>query len=134
MHSDWHKGVSKVADKARTYQWLNKSNIRANFQALIMAAQKQAFNTRAVACEICQTVQNSKCRLCKPHAETVIHITSGCSKLAGIEYTEKHNNVASIVYGAICAECKIDHSKDLWVDPEKVVKNDHAKILLDFSI
>ena len=111
-----------------------KNNIRANTEALIMTAQEQALNTRAVAHEIYHTVQDPRFRLCKQHAETVAHITSGCSKLAGIEYTEKHNNVASIVYGAICAECKIDHSKDLWVDPEKVVKNDHAKILLDFSI
>ena len=30
--------VSEVADMARTYQWLNKSDIRANTEALIIAA------------------------------------------------------------------------------------------------
>ena len=88
---------------AGTYQWLNKNNIRANTEALIMAAQEPALNTRAVAHEICHTVQDSKCRLCKQHAETVADITSGCRKLAVTEYTKKHNNVASIVYRAICA-------------------------------
>ena len=38
-----------------TYQWLNKSNIKANTEVLIMAAQEQALNTRAVAHEIYHT-------------------------------------------------------------------------------
>ena len=112
LHGAWHKGVLEVADTALTYQWLNKSNIRANTEALIMAAQKQALNTRAVPHEIYHTVQDSKCKLSKQHAETVAHITSGCSKLAGTEYTERHNNVASIVYRVICAEYDLEHSKD----------------------
>ena len=66
-----------------------------------MAAQEQALNTRAVAHEIYHTEQDPKCRLCKQHAETVAHITSGCSKLAGTEYTRRHNSVASIVYRAM---------------------------------
>ena len=46
LHGAWHKGVSEVADMACTNQWLNKSNIRANTEALIMAAQEQALNTK----------------------------------------------------------------------------------------
>ena len=118
----------------RTYQWLNRGNIRANTKALIMAAQEQAPNTRAVAHEMYHTVQNPRCSLCKQHAETVAHIISGCSKLAGTKNTERHNNVASIVYRAICAEYYLERSKDCWVETEKLVRNDHAKILWDFPI
>ena len=75
------------------------------------------------------TLQDPKCRLCKQHVESVAHITSGCSKLAGSKYTSGHNNVASTVYRALCAESNLEHSEDWWVKPEKVVKNDHAKIL-----
>ena len=71
-----------------------KSNIRAKTEALIMAAQKQALNTRAVAHKIYHTVQDSRCRLCKQHAETIAHIISGCIKFTGTEYTERRNNVA----------------------------------------
>ena len=74
-----------------------------------MAAQERVPNTRAVANKIYPTVQDSKCRLYKQHAETVAHITSGCSKLTG---TERHNSVASIVYRVICAEYNLEHSKD----------------------
>ena len=90
-----------------------------------MTAQEQALNTRTVAHNIYHTVQDHRCRLCKPHAETVAHIIGGCSKLTGTEHTERHNNAASIVYRAIGGE----HSKDWWVKPEKVVRNDHTKIL-----
>ena len=48
--------------------------------------------------------------------------------------TLRDNNVASIVYRAICAEYDLEHSKDWRVEPEKVIKNDHAKIFWDFSI
>ena len=83
LHGAGHKGVSEIADMARAYQWLNKGNIRANTEAWIMTAQEQAPNTRAVAHEIYHTVQDPRCKLCKQHAETVAHITSGCSKLTG---------------------------------------------------
>ena len=81
--------MSEVVDMTRTYQWLNKSNIRVNTEALNMAAQEQALNTGAVSHEIYHTVQDPKCRLCKQHAETVAHIISGCSKLAGTDYTKR---------------------------------------------
>ena len=81
---------TKVCQKLQTSSaHIYKSIIRANTEALIMAAQEQALNTRAVAHTIYRTVQDPRCRLCKQHAETVTHITSGCSKLAGIEYTER---------------------------------------------
>ena len=118
--------MSEVSDIART------SNIKANTEALIMPAQEQTLNTRAVIHEMYHTVQDPRCRLYKQHKETVAHITSGCSKLAGTEYTERHNNMASIVYRAICAEFGLEHSKDWWVEPEKAVMNDHAKILWNF--
>ena len=127
---------TKVCQKLQT--WLahinGLSNIKANTEALIMAAQKQFLNTRVVAHKIYHTVQYARRKLCKQHAETVAHITSGCSKLARTEYTKRHNNVASIIYRAICAEYDLEHCKDWWVESEKVVRNDHAKILWDFPI
>ena len=42
--------------------------------------------------------------------------------------TKRHNNVASIVYRAICAEYNLEHSKDWWVEPEKVVRNGPSRL------
>ena len=61
-------------------------------------------NTRAVEHYIYHTVQDSRCRLSKQQAKTLAHIPCSCSKRAGTEYTERHNNVALIVYRAVYAE------------------------------
>lgn len=134
LHGAWHNGVAEVADMRKTYQWLTRSNIKANTEALIMAAQEQALNTRAIACQIYHTTQNPMCRMCNQHSETVAHLISGCSKLAATDYTNRHNQVASLVYRAICTEYDLEYSKDWRVEPEKVILNDSVKLLWDFSI
>ena len=105
LHGPWHKGVSEVTYMVILYQWLNKSNITANTEALIMAAQSQALNTSAVAHGIYRTVQDSICRLCKQHAEPFI-IFNG----------------------------NLEHNKDWRVNPEKLVRNNNSKILWAFLI
>ena len=107
LHGAWHKGVSEVVEMARTYQWLNKSNIKANTSALIMAAQEQALNTRAVAHKIYHTVHDPWC----------ISSTAATSSKGPI--TLKDNNVVEIVYRVICAEYNFERSKDWWIEPEK---------------
>ena len=134
LHGAWHAGVTKVADLGKTYQWLNKANFKANTEALIMAAQEQALNTRAIAAEIYHTTQDPRCRLCGEHRETVAHLVSGCSKLAGTAYMERHNHLAAIVYRTICSEYDLEHSGKPRDIPERVVQNDHAKLLWDFHI
>ena len=126
--------MTQVAGMEKTYQWLNKSNLSANTEAMIMAAQEQALNTRAIAHKVYRTRDNPRCRLCNSHDETVAHLVSGCSKLAGTAYTERHNHVASTVYRAICSEYDLEHPNNWWELPEKVVENPHAKILWDFYI
>ena len=107
--------MSKVAHIA-AHSNGSKSSNGTNTKAVIMVAQEQAL--RAVAHQIYHTVQNPRCRNCA-------HIIIGCSKLVGTEY----NNVASIIHGVICTEYNLEHSKDWWVRPEKVVSNDQAKSL-----
>ena len=38
------------------------------------------------------------------------------------------------MFWAICADYNFEHSKDWWVEPERVVRNHYAKILWDFFI
>jgi len=134
LHGAWHTSVTQVADIGKTYQWLNRTGLEMNTEALIMAAQEQALNTRAVAAEIYHTTQDPHCRLCGEHRETVAHLVSGCSKLAGTAYTDRHNYLAAIVYRAICSKYGLEHSRKPKDTPEKVVQNDRVKLLWDFHI
>jgi hypothetical protein len=134
LHGAWHRQVSQVADMGLSYQWLNKCDIRSNTEALILAAQEQALNTKYMSKRIYHTTTDSRCRMCLQHDETISHLTSGCSKLAGTSYMERHNYVASIVYKAICSEYNIELPTDWKAEPHKVVENQRAKILWDFHI
>ena len=134
LHGKYHQSIEKVADLEKTYQWLVKSNLKDNTEALIMAAQEQALKTRAIEAKIHHTRQDPTCRLCHQHDETIQHLTSGCVKLAGTAYTERHNQVALIIYRNICDVYDLETPKNWWEIPAKNVENDKAKILWDFHI
>ena len=40
LHGAFHMKIKEIADMKLTYQWLEKSDIRDNTEALIMAAQE----------------------------------------------------------------------------------------------
>jgi len=103
-------------------------------EALIMAAQEQALNTRAIEAVVHLIRQEPRCRLCKEASETVQHIAAGCKMQAGTTYMERHNPVAGIVCRNICGEYRWEVSKSEWETPPKVVENDRSKILWDFQV
>ena len=70
----------------------------------------------------------------KQHAETVAHVISCCNKVVWTNYIKIDNNEASIAYRAICAEHNLEHSKERWLEQEKVVRNYFAKFFWDFPI
>ena len=98
-----------------------------------MAAKEQFLNTSAEARDLTHCAR-SQMQVVQAICGDRGHIISGCSKLARTDYTKRHSNVTSIVYRAIGAEYNLEHSKDWWIEPEKVVRNYHAKILWDFPI
>ncbi|XP_054913489.1 uncharacterized protein LOC129377515 [Poeciliopsis prolifica] len=130
----YHQQITQVADISKSYQWLEKAGLKDSTEALILAAQEQALNTRAIEAQIYHTRQDPRCRLCKEAPETVQHITAGCKILAGKAYMERHNQVAGIVYRNICAEYGLETPRSKWETPPKVVENARAKILWDFQI
>ncbi len=48
---------------------------------------------------------NPTCRLCSIGLETVDHIVADCSALTLMDYTDRHNQVASITHWNICRRC-----------------------------
>ena len=107
LHGAWHKGVSEVADMTHTYQWPNKSNIKANTEALIMAAQEQALNTRAVPhCARSTTLCKIQDAGCANNMQKPWHISPVAAASSQGPSTIRDTTMwlASIIYRAICAE------------------------------
>ena len=123
-----------MADIRKSYQWLEKAGLTDSTEALILAEQEQALGTRWIDAGLYHTRQDPRCRLCKDASETVQHIVAGCKMQAGTAYTERHNQVAGIVYRNICSEYGLDPPKSRWETPQKVVENNRAKLLWDFPI
>ena len=80
LYGEYHKQIETVADLEMSYRWLRTLSFNDNTEALIMAAQEQALNTRSIQASIYRTIEDGRCRLCKQSSETVQHIVSGCSQ------------------------------------------------------
>ena len=89
-------------DMKETYRWLKSSNLPAATEGLVVAAQDQALGTRYYERNVLHRDVSPTCRLCGVGVETVNHIVACCSALAPMEYTERHNQVVSIINWCIC--------------------------------
>ena len=90
--------IEEVVDTGKTYKWLEKAALKDSTEALIMAEQEQALNTRLIEAKVNQTRQDPRCRLYKEGTETVQHIPAGCKMLAGKEYMERHKQIVGIIH------------------------------------
>lgn len=97
-------------------------------ETLIMAAHEQFLSTRATETRIYQIRQDLRCRLCRTApvseaSETIQHIIAGCKMLAGAEYMEGYNQVASVGYSNICTKFGRETQRSKWDTPPNVVEN-----------
>jgi len=67
-----------------------------------MAAQDQTLRTNVIKVEIDKQEGDVRYRMCKDREETVVHLTSECSKLAQLEHKTIHGRVARIVHWSLC--------------------------------
>ncbi len=83
-HGKFFKYLNEpFVDKEASLAWLRSSGLKGETESLIIAAQYQALNTRYHQRKILNLQVDSRCRMCGVTEETVSHIISGCSKLAG---------------------------------------------------
>ena len=80
----------------RRWQWLQAGELERETKSLICAAQEQALRTNAIKNDITHQDESLLCRLCKEKAESVTHIVSLCSVLAGKQYRKRHAPVQEI--------------------------------------
>ena len=78
------------------------ANLPAATEGLVVAAQDQALRTRYYECKILHRDVSPTCRMCSVGLETVDHIVANCSALVPTDYTDRHNQVASIIHWDVC--------------------------------
>lgn len=135
LHGQYPKQMEELVPTEHCYEWLKTVNLKVETEALLIAAQDQALNTKAHKTHIMKTTQDPLCRMCKSKDETVAHILAGCSKLALTEYLKRHNEVARLIHKSICDEYGIPTVTQYWKhDPQPVTENNTVKILWDFDV
>jgi len=78
---------------------------------------------------------STACRICGNHPETVKHLVSGCSKLAGTLYKLRHDSVLKYLYWLLCQKYSLNCCAQWWKhEPSPIVENKQVKILWDFNI
>ena len=68
----------------------------------ILIMNKLVINNELVIRKILHRDVSPTCRMCSVGLETVDHIVAGCSALAPTDYTDRHNQVASIIHWDVC--------------------------------
>lgn len=135
MHGQYARQVQDVTSKTTRFSWLKNVNLKIETEALITAAQDQALNTKSHQARIMKISNDPMCRMCKNNEETVSHLLSGCSKLAGTDYTTRHNEVGKILHRNICTQYEIQTSEQYWRhQPQSVTENEKVKLLWNFEI
>ena len=134
LHGQYPTQMDITTTKA-CFGWLKNVRLKMETEALLVAAQDQALRTKAHTTYIQKTTNDPKCRMCRTTDETVAHLLSSCSKLAGNKYLQRHNEVAKLVHRSICKAFNIKVTRQHWMHvPESVTENDKVKVLWDFDI
>ena len=111
------------------------TGLKIETEALITATQDQALDNKCHKAKIPHTTNDPKCRMCKEKDETIAHIVSACSKIAGSLYKTKHNNVAAAIHHSICQHYEIKTTDNIWLhEPNPVAENNKVNVLWDFKI
>ena len=75
------------------------------------------------------------CRLCKTKEETISHIVSGCTMLAGTKYTNRHDRIGTYLHWCILKE--LGHKTcDDWYKhvPTQSVECGDITVMWDFTL
>ena len=91
----------------RRWLWLKAGQLKRETESLTCAAQEQTLKTNAVKNGIDHQYLLSLWRLCKKKVESIIHVVSSCSVLAGNQYRKRHNKLGKKVHCLLCKKLEI---------------------------
>ena len=135
MYGQFIREMPEKVDKDKTWNWLVRSDLKVETEALLCAAQEQAIRTNYVKHHIDKNIDNPLCRMCGKRGESVQHIICECEKLAQKEYKRRHDNVARKIHWELCKKNALEH-KEKWYEhnPEGTAENEDVKLLWDINI
>lgn len=103
MHGQFFRDLERqCVDEKASMLWLHSSGLKRETKSMIFAAQDKALNTKYHQKNILKQTEDSIFRVCNQAEEHISHMVEGCITFAQIEYTNRHNKVASYVHWSMC--------------------------------
>ncbi|XP_044764407.1 uncharacterized protein LOC123320972 [Coccinella septempunctata] len=124
-------------DLTGSNSYLTQGYLFPQTEGTLFAIQDQVVPTRSYIKNIMkQEIESTKCRLCHNAEESVQHLASGCSAIAGTKYLSRHNNMGKVVHQQMCLKEELLHhfTPHHQYVPQEIIENDHVKIYWDFTI
>ena len=136
MHGQYRRLTEQSpVDMEESFGWLKAANLPGASEGLVVAAQDQALRTRYYEHHILHRNVSPTCRVCSAGLETVDHIVAGCSAIAPTDYTDRHNQVASIIHWNNCRQFQVPvESRWYWHQLDRLVETDDMVMMWDTTI
>ena len=118
------------------HMWL-KQSLDPRKTAAIVSMLEKMIETKMWKVARGLTCDNVKCRVCGEQEETVEHLLAGCKKLAGSEYTRRHNRALMILAVQWAIEHQLIDNQTKWYrerwERGHVLESKDAKLVWDFE-
>ena len=136
MHGQYRRLTEQSpADTKETFGWLKAVNFPGATEGLVVAAQDHALRTRYYEHHILHRDVSPTCPVCSAGLETVDHVVAGCSAMAPTDYTDRHNQVASIIHWNICRHFQVQVERRWYRHlPDMLVETDDIVVMWDTTI
>ena len=128
LHGKFFNDVKEVAGEM-SWQWLKRDSLYKWTEGYVCAAQENALKTRNYCATILKEGCRPECRMCGEHPETVMHLVSGCSKMAQTDYRRRHDKMGLRVYWEVCGLYGLKRSERWHLEvPDGVRKSDDGLV------
>lgn len=130
--------AEKFVDKEASNAWLSRAGLFPETEGFMLAIQDEVIATKNYKKHIIKdkSVLNDMCRLCHNEIENIQHITSGCMKMAGQEYLERHNQIAKIIHQRLAKKFNFIQETVPYYNynPQTVLRNDELTMYWDRTL
>ena len=137
LHGKFFNEIEQVADKERSWQWLNGGYLDKRTEGFACAAQENALKTKCLAATVYGEGDDKTCRMCGEGVETVGHLISACTVMAQREYRRRHDKMGLRIYWELCGKYGIDR-RERWFeetpDAVRVRKDGKVEIWWDKKV
>lgn len=138
LHGRFYASLHQVeVDLQSSNTYLTQGYLFPQTEGTFLAIQDQVVPTRTYIKHILkQQVETTKCRLCNAAEESVQHLSSGCSSIAGTKYLNRHNNMGKVVHQLLGLQKQlIQHFIPHHIyTPQTILEDEQCKVYWDLTV